>query len=162
MIHVEQKYYDEITKFVKKLVEDVVSETVAKTLLAVEHSKGDAISQRQAEKEFGRGWLHQHMVAGLVHYTQAIPEDFDHNNGKRTFSRAQLCELRRQESTSIEAYQRFVLAFKRAHEGHEAFDELPEGLQEMFLTERRDEAQKRLDELNRRKELNKRKKGDAA
>lgn len=161
MIHVEQTYYDEITKFVKKLVEDVISETVAKTLLAVEHSKGDAISQRQAEKEFGRGWLHQHMAAGLVHYTQAIPDDFDHANGKRTFSRAQLCELRRRESTSIEAYQEFVTAFRRLHEGHEAYDELPEGLQKMALEERRDEAQKRLDELERKQSARK-KKGNAA
>lgn len=147
---VEQIYYDEISAFVKKLVEDVVTETVAKTLLAVEHSKGDAISQRQAEKEFGSGWLRQHMKAGLVEYTQAIPEDYDHHNAKRTFSRAQLAELRRRESTSIEAYQAFVNAFRRVHEGFQMYDDMPDGLQEIFLEQRLEETKKRLDIVKQR------------
>lgn len=156
---VEQRYYDDLTRFIKKIVDDAVSEAVAKTLLAVEHSKGDAISQRQAEREFGSGWLRQHMKAGLVEYTQAITDDA--RNAKRTFSRAQLCELRRRESMSFEAYQEFVMAFRRVHEGTDAFDDLPDGLQEMFLKQRLEETQQRLDKVESRKSANK-KKGNAA
>lgn len=145
MIQSEQRYYDEIAQFMKTIVGDVVTETVAKTLKAIELTKGDSISQRQAEREFGKSWLHQHMKAGLVHYTQALCDDYDHNNTKRTFSRAELAELRRAESTDIAAYQRFVMAFRSLHEGYTAFDDMPDGLQEIFLGQRLEETQRRLE-----------------
>ena len=145
MTKAEQRYYDEIAAFMRTIIRDVVTETVAKTLLNIELSKGDAISQRQAEKEFGKSWLHQHIKAGLVEYTQAVCEDYDHNNTKRTFSRAQLAELRRAESTDITAYQRFVCAFRRVHEGFQMYDDMPDGLQEIFLEQRLEETKKRLD-----------------
>lgn len=144
MTKAEQRYYDEIASFMRTIIRDVVTETVAKTLLNIELSKGDAISQRQAEKEFGKSWLHQHIKAGLVEYTQAVCEDYDHNNTKRTFSRAQLAELRRAESTDITAYQRFVCAFRQVHEGYVTFDEMPDGIQQMFLQQRLEETQGRL------------------
>ena len=49
----EERYYNEIADFMKTIIRDVVTETVAKTLKAVELTKGDSISQRQAEREFG-------------------------------------------------------------------------------------------------------------
>lgn len=145
MTKAEQKYYDEIAKFMSTIIRDVVTETVAKTLKAVELTKGDSISQRQAEREFGKSWLHQHIKAGLVNYTQAVCDDYDHNNTKRTFSRAELAELRRAESTDITAYQRFVCAFRRVHEGFQMYDDMPDGLQEIFLEQRLEETKKRLD-----------------
>ena len=157
MTKAEQKYYDEIAAFMKTIIRDVVTETVAKTLKAVELTKGDSISQRQAEREFGKSWLHQHIKAGLVNYTQAVCDDYDHNNTKRTFSRAELAELRRAESTDITAYQRFVIAFRQVHEGYVTFDMMPDGVQEMFLRQRLEETQRRLDVVNAR--LHPKKKG---
>jgi hypothetical protein len=93
-----------------------------------------------------------------VNYTQAVCDDYDHNNTKRTFSRAELAELRRAESTDITAYQRFVIAFRQVHEGYVTFDMVPDGVQEMFLRQRLEETQRRLDVVNAR--LHPKKKGE--
>ena len=58
----------------------------------------------------------------------------------------------------ITAYQRFVIAFRQVHEGYVTFDMMPDGVQEMFLRQRLEETQRRLDVVNAR--LHPKKKGE--
>ena len=144
---VEQYYFTELAKGMREYLAAVVRETVTTTLAQMQHTKGDAISQRQAEKEFGRTWLHAHLVTeGRELFTQA-PMDLGTcaKNRKRTFSRAQLAAIKARE-TSDANFAQFVCMFHRVVEGYDDYSTMPVGVRELCLREKEMRLQ---DQLNR-------------
>ena len=149
---VEQKYFKELEGELRKLIEALVVSTVAQTMAQIQRTHGDAISQRQAEREFGRAWLHAHIATeGRKIYTHG-PSNIKTGakNRKRTFSRAQLAEIRAREQDDIQ-YARYIVKFHAMHEGYDNYDCLPVGLRELYL----DDKQRRLDRQRRQLELEK-------
>ena len=136
MTDFEQRIIEEMSATLRSAVEDVVASTAATVLKRYEETKGDAISQRKAEREFGKKWLHDHIkVMGREIYTVgAWNPDTESRNHKKTFSRAQLAEIKRRE-TDIVAYQKFVHKLyeleRRAFDN--AFDNEPTGIREIHL-----------------------------
>lgn len=134
---VEQYYFDELAKEMRGLIASIVKETVAETLALTAQTKGDAISQRQAEKEFGRAWLHSHIaVEGTKLFTQG-PMDLGtlSKNRKRTFSRAQLAEIKMREQDNM-VLAKFICNFHRVMEGYDDFTSMPVGVREMAIREK--------------------------
>lgn len=138
----ESKLIDEMTAAFYKAVENVVESAAANVLKRFEETKGDSISQRQAEREFGKKWLHDHLkVMGRELYvTGAFNGTTGSRNQKRLFSRAQLAEIRRKE-TDITVYQKFACRLYALERGamDNIFDDDPIGIREMRLQQRLDE-----------------------
>ena len=139
MTDFEQRIIEEMSAALCSAVEDVVASTAATVLKRYEETKGDAISQRQAEREFGKKWLHDHIkVMGREIYTVgAWNPDTESRNSKKTFSRAQLAEIKRRE-TDIVVYQKFVHNLYELERGafDNAFDNEPTGIREIHLKQR--------------------------
>lgn len=149
---VEQYYFEELAKGMREYLASIVRETVTTTLALMQQTQGDAISQRQAEKEFGRTWLHAHIVTeGNELYTQA-PMDLGTcaKNRKRTFSRAQLAAIKARE-TSDDNFAQFVCKFHRVMEGYDDFSTLPVGARELVLREKEIRLQDQLERLEQDK-----------
>lgn len=138
----EQQLIDEMSAAFYKAVENVVVSTAATVLKRYEETKGDSISQRQAEHEFGKKWLHDHIkVMGRELYRAgAWNPKTDSRNRKKLFSRAQLAEIRRKE-TDITVYQKFAVKLYQLERGamDNIFDNEPIGMRERLLLQRLDE-----------------------
>jgi len=142
----EQVFFKEMAKQMKALIDALVSEAIANALANDERTGGDAISQRQAEKEFGWSWMRQHIaVYGRKIYSQSSGS----KNAKRTFSRKQLCEMRRQELDD-DVYADFVAKYHRIHEGYDSYPTAPDGLKEILLKEKKEQIEKRLQKVENR------------
>lgn len=135
----EENLINEMTAAFYRAVENVVESAAANVLKRYEETKGDSISQRQAEREFGKKWLHDHIkVMGRELYvTGAFNGNTGSRNQKRLFSRAQLAEIRRRE-TDITVYQKFAVKLYALERGamDNIFDEEPTGIREMHLNQR--------------------------
>ena len=138
----EQVLIDELVTAFYTAVENLVASTAATVLKRYEETKGDAISQRQAEREFGKKWLHDHMkVMGReIYRAGAWNPATESRNRKKLFSRAQLAEIRRRE-TDITVYQRFAVRLYQLESGamDNIFDDDPIGMRERLLNQRLDQ-----------------------
>ena len=98
----DEEFINELLKSIGKMIADCVEATANRVLDNYIKTKGDSISKSQAEREFGKAWLRDHLkVYGHELYTQGVwnPETGAMNN-KQTFSRKQLAEIRARETTT--------------------------------------------------------------
>ena len=122
MTDAEQRYLDLVCKAISEIVETTVVSVTARTLANYAATNGDTISQTQAEKEFGRKWLHdlisvasteqgQRWLAktlnadtdkvSIFHQTVFVGDHQDAANRKKYFSRMQLAEIKRKMTTDV-------------------------------------------------------------
>lgn len=98
----DEEFINELLKPIGKMIADCVEATANRVLDNYIKTKGDSISKSQAEREFGKAWLRDHLkVYGHELYTQGVwnPETGAMNH-KQTFSRKQLAEIRARETTT--------------------------------------------------------------
>lgn len=146
----EQILIDEMSAAFYRAIEDVVESAAANVLKRYEETRGDSISQRQAEHEFGKKWLHDHLAVMGRELYHTAPATMS-RNGKKTFSRAQLAEIRRKE-TDITVYQTFVLKLFALQRGamDNMFDNEPTGIREIHLKQRRTQKEMELSIIDRK------------
>ena len=153
MTDTDQRVLDELTSAFYTAVENVVESAAANVLKRYEETKGDAISQRQAEHEFGKKWLHDHIeVMGReLYHTAPFNPVTGSRNRKKMFSRAQLAEIKRKE-TDITVYQKFALKLYALQRGamDNAFDDEPTGIREIHLKQRRSEKEMEITIIDRK------------
>lgn len=132
----EEYYFGLVAKMLEDLIKSRTEFIAADVLRRFSETKGDAISQRQAEKEFGRKWLHDHIkVYGEEIYTVGMNNpNSEAVNQKRTFSRSQLAKIRMEEITP-EGLSAFTVRFYQLFEAEqaEAVKNLPAGMKEKYF-----------------------------
>ena len=99
-------------------IEVRVAATTATVLDNFIKTKGDSISRRQAEREFGKKWLADHIeLYGRQIYTQGLwNSETQSLNNRMTFSRKQLAEIRAKETTAESVYFFSRQLFKKQRE----------------------------------------------
>lgn len=81
-------------------------------------TKGDSISRSQAEREFGKKWIADHVeVYGRELYIEGMwNPDTGAMNNKKVFSRKQLADIRARETTTEALIQFSNMLYRRQRE----------------------------------------------
>ena len=113
----DEEFINAMLQPIGKMIAACVESTANRVLDNYIKTKGDSISKSQAEREFGKAWLRDHIkVYGHALYTQGVwnPETGALNN-KQTFSRKQLSEIRAKETTteSLIEFSAIIYKFQR-------------------------------------------------
>lgn len=97
----QEDFIDALSKPLSHMMTTAMEAAAARVLDLYLKTKGDAISQSQAEREFGKKWIADHIkVYGPAIFTVGVwNRETGAANQKKTFSRKQLAEIRLKETT---------------------------------------------------------------
>ena len=114
----DEQFINDMMKPLLHQIEVRVAATAAEVLDNFIKTKGDSISRRQAEREFGKKWLADHIALyGREIYTQGLwNSETQSLNNRMTFSRKQLAAIRAKETTSESVYYFSRQLFKKQRE----------------------------------------------
>ena len=114
----DEQFINDMMKPLLHQIEVRVAATAAEVLDNFIKTKGDSISRRQAEREFGKKWLADHIeLYGRQIYTQGLwNSETQSLNNRMTFSRKQLAAIRAKETTSESVYYFSRQLFKKQRE----------------------------------------------
>lgn len=114
----DEQFINDMMKPLLHQIEVRVAATAAEVLDNFIKTKGDSISRRQAEREFGKKWLADHIALyGREIYTQGLWNgETQAMNNRMTFSRKQLAAIRAKETTSESVYYFSRQLFKKQRE----------------------------------------------
>lgn len=114
----DEQFINDMLKPLMHQIEVRVAATAARVLDDFIKTKGDSISRRQAEREFGKKWLADHIALyGREIYTQGLWNgETGALNNRMTFSRKQLAEIRAKETTSDAIVEFSQMLFRRQRE----------------------------------------------
>lgn len=114
----DEQFINDMLKPLTHMMATMVEATANRVLDNYLKTKGDSISRRQAEREFGKKWIADHVKTyGPAIYTQGVWNGVTGAmNNRMTFSRKQLAEIRAKETTTDALVQFSQLLFKRQRE----------------------------------------------
>lgn len=111
----DEQFINDMLGPLTHMVMTAVEATANRVLDNYIKTKGDSISRRQAEREFGKKWIADHVkVYGPSIFMQGMYAGS--NNNRMTFSRKQLSEIRAKETTYDSLVQFSQKLYKRQRE----------------------------------------------
>ena len=114
----DEQFINDMLKPIGRMVATAVEAAANRVLDNYIKTKGDSISRSQAEREFGKKWIADHVAAyGPAIYTTGVwNRETQSMNQKKVFSRKQLADIRARETTTDALIQFSEMLFKRQRE----------------------------------------------
>lgn len=114
----DEIFINDMLKPLTHMMAAMVEATANRVLDNYLKTKGDSISRSQAEREFGKKWIADHVKAyGPAIYTTGMwNPDTQAMNNKKVFSRKQLADIRAKETTTDALIQFSQMLFRRQRE----------------------------------------------
>ena len=117
----DEQFINDMLKPLEHMFTTAVEAAANRVLDNYLKTKGDSISRSQAEREFGKKWIKDHIeVYGPAIYTVGMwNPDTQAMNNKKVFSRKQLADILARETTREALCQFSTMLFRRQREKEE-------------------------------------------